>query len=151
MEIIEYHRSENPSLWLSQIRHCGWRAGPFLAGLLESGEFYGYLGQGARLLLLTEGRELVSFCTYAERDEIPDEELTPWVGFVHTSPQYRRQRRMGVLLERARELAREDGYPCIYISTDETGLYEKYGAVFWRIMKTRSGADTRVYRMPVIM
>jgi hypothetical protein len=33
----------------------------------------------------------------------------------------------------------------VYISTDEVGLYEKYGFAFWQTMTTREGKPTRVY------
>ena len=38
----------------------------------------------------------------------------------------------------------------IYISTGETGLYEKYGYQFWKIMKDVAGDDSRVYRTDIV-
>ena len=38
----------------------------------------------------------------------------------------------------------------IYISTGETGLYEKYGYQFWKIMKDVHGEDSRVYRTDIV-
>ena len=32
---------------------------------------------------------MISFCTFAEHDDIPDTELTPWIGFVYTFPAFR--------------------------------------------------------------
>ena len=107
------------------------------------------LGEKSRLLLLTEEDSLIAFCTYAQRDEIPAEELTPWAGFVYTFPQYRGKRRMGKLLEHVYQLARADGFPCVYISTDQTGLYEKYGCAFWKTMRNAQGDDCRIYRMEI--
>ena len=37
----------------------------------------------------------------------------------------------------------------IYISTGETGLYEKYGYSFWKMMKDMNGEDSRVYRKEI--
>jgi len=37
----------------------------------------------------------------------------------------------------------------IYISTGETGLYEKYGYSFWKMMKDVNGEDSRVYRKEI--
>ena len=56
---------------------------------------------------------------------------------------------MGILLDTAYEAAKDSGADYIYISTGETGLYEKYGYSFYRIMKDMHGEDTRVYRREV--
>lgn len=49
------------------------------------------MGEKSRVMLLVDGDDLISFCTYAEKDDIQPTELTPWIGFVYTFPQYRRQ------------------------------------------------------------
>ena len=56
---------------------------------------------------------------------------------------------MGELLDYAEVLARGEGNRYIYISTGETGLYEKYGYSFWKTMKDVNGEDSRVYRKMV--
>ena len=96
--------------------------------------------------MLTEGRQLISFCTYAEQDDIREPALTPWVGFVYTFPEYRGNRYMGILLDYAEELARSEGRNYVYISTGEVGLYEKYGYTFWKLMNDVNGEASRVYR-----
>ncbi len=96
--------------------------------------------------MLADGEQLVSFCTYAEQDDIREPSLTPWVGFVYTFPAFRGHRYMGQLLDYAEALARGEGHRYIYISTGETGLYEKYGYSFWKTMKDVNGEDSRVYR-----
>ena len=133
--------------WLKQMEECDWRAGPYLCSLLREDRFHELYGDTARVLLLTEGDRLAAFCTYAERDDIPDTELTPWLGFVYTYPDYRGRRLMGRLISRAKETARENGYDSLWISTREAGLYEKYGAEYMMEMQDRSGEDSRVYRM----
>ena len=149
MKIVEYFSSECPEHWLSEIGRCDWRAGQFLHQLLRERRFHALLGEKSKLLLLTEGNHLIAFCTYAQRDEIPAEELTPWAGFVYTFPQYRGKRRMGKLLEYVYLQAKADGYPCVYISTDHTGLYEKYGCTFWKTMQDAEGNNCRIYRMNI--
>jgi hypothetical protein len=99
MKIEDYFTSGRPEHWLREIGHSDWTAGQYLHQLLGEHRFHDLLGEKSRLLLLTEGDHLVAFCTYAQRDEIPAEELRPWAGFVYTSPQYRGKRRMGKLLE----------------------------------------------------
>ncbi len=97
-----------------------------------------------------DGDKLISFCTYAEQDDVREPSLTPWVGFVYTFPEYRGKRRVGKLLEYVYKLAKNDGHKHIFISTGETGLYEKYGYHFWKIMKDVYGEDSRVYKTDVV-
>ena len=147
MDMIRYSRADRPEGWLEQIGKSDWRAGQFLHRLLAEDRFHEMAGQEAEVLLLADGDRLAAFCTYAEKDDIPETDLAPWAGFVYTFPEYRGRRLMGKLLAKAREMAREDGYEAIYISTGETGLYEKYGAEFLAMLKDRNGEDSRIYRM----
>ena len=149
IKIVEYFNCMHPEHWLREIRQCDWSAGQYLHQLLREHRFHALLGENSRLLLLTEGDSLIAFCTYAQRDEIPAEELTPWAGFVYTFPQHRGKRRMGKLLEHVYRLAKADGFPCVYISTDHTGLYEQYGCTFWKTMRNAQGNDCRIYRMEI--
>ena len=149
MKIENYFTSGRPEHWLREIGRSDWTAGQYLHQLLGEHRFHALLGEKSRLLLLTEGDRLIAFCTYAQRDEIPAEELSPWAGFVYTFPEYRGKRRMGKLLEHVYQLAKADGFPCVYISTDHTGLYEKYGCTFWKIMQDAQGSDCRVYRLEI--
>ena len=147
MDILDLERTVNPEWWMKQIGDCDWRAGLYLYTQLKDNSFHTHYGKNARVLILADGSRLVSFCTYAEQDEIPNTELTPWMGFVYTNPDYRGRRLMAKLISRVKELARDDGYDTIYISTGETGLYEKYGAEFLIRMTGEDGGDCRVYRM----
>ena len=147
MDIIDYQSTVRPEWWLKQLAGCDWVAGRYLHTLLAENRFHELCGEKSRVLMLTDGTKLVSFCTYAEKDDIPDTDLTPWLGFVWTHPDYRGRRLMGRLIARVKTLARDDGYDTLYISTGETGLYEKYGAEFLTCMTDRHGGDSRIYRM----
>ena len=147
MVIIDYENTVNPGFWLNRLSQCDWTAGQYLHQQLKEGTFHEHYGEKARLLMLTDGTTLVSFCTYAARDDIPDTELSPWMGFVYTAPEYRGRRLMGRLIAEVKALAREDGFDTIWISTGETGLYEKYGAEFDRMLRNEMGSDSRIYRM----
>ena len=149
MEIIEYFASENQTHWLNEIKKTDWGEGQFLYELLRDDRLMKICGESTKILLYINGDKLVSFCTYAEQDDIRETSLTPWVGFVYTFPEYRGNRYIGKLLDYVYVLAKDDGYEHIYISTGETGLYEKYGYSFWRIMKDMHGKDRRVYRISV--
>ncbi|MDE7291128.1 MAG: GNAT family N-acetyltransferase [Treponemataceae bacterium] len=144
MKIIEFYAASDKQHWLEKIRECDWKAGKYLYELLKTEKLKTLVGKDAKVLMLTDGKELISFCTLAEKDEIPTN-LTPWIGFVYTFPNFRGNRRAGELLNYAENLAKESGAKNIYISTDHIGLYEKYGYEFFKMAKTNSGEDSRIY------
>ncbi len=145
MEIIGYYSSENKEHWLSEIKKSQWSAGQFLHKLLSDDTFKDTVGESSDVLMLTEGDELISFCTLAEKDDIQPTELTPWIGFVYTFPQYRGHRYSEKLLSYAEEKAKEKFFDKIHISTNHIGLYEKFGYELYGIMKDIDGEDSRVY------
>ena len=147
MEILSYYDTVHPERWLEQIGESDWSAGRYLHQLLSENRFFELTGKSSRLLLLADGDRLAAFCSYGERDDIPDTDLTPWMGFAYTFPEYRGRRLMGKLICRVKELARADGKEFVYISTDHTGLYEKYGAVFRTVLPDSRGGNSRVYRL----
>ena len=146
MQIIEYFDCDRSEYWLGQIQKSDWGAGKFLYERLSTGRFKEAVGETSKVLMLTEGDELLSFCTYAEKDDIQPTQLTPWVGFVYTFPQYRGHRYLGKLFTEVERLAREEKVREVYISTDHTGLYEKYGCEFYQMMNDMNGEPSRVYR-----
>ena len=145
MEIIEYFSSEKREHWLSKIEKSDWSAGKFLFKLLKEEKLKETVGENAEVILFTNGENLVSFCTFADFDDIQPTELTPWIGFVYTFPEYRGNRNAGKLLAYAEKLAKEKGFEKIHISTNHVGLYEKYGYNFFKMMKAVDGEDSRVY------
>ena len=145
MKIIGYYSSENKEHWLSEIKKSQWSAGQFLYKLLKEDIFKNTVGESSEVLMLTDGDELISFCTFAEKDDIQPVDLTPWVGFVYTFPNYRGHRYSERLISYAEEKAREQGADSVYISTNHIGLYEKFGYEFFSLMKDIDGEDSRVY------
>ena len=145
MEIIEYFSSEKREHWLSKIEKSDWSAGKFLFKLLKEEKLKETVGENAEVILFTNGENLVSFCTFADFDDIQPTGLTPWIGFVYTFPEYRGNRNAGKLLAYAEKLAKEKGFEKIHISTNHVGLYEKYGYNFFKMMKAVDGEDSRVY------
>ena len=99
MRIINYFESDEKDHWLSEIRKADWGAAVFLYELLSKETFFHATGENSKVLLLTEGNKLISFCTYAERDDIQPTELSPWVGFVYTFPEFRGHHYAGLLMD----------------------------------------------------
>ena len=145
MEIIEFFSTDNKEYWLSKMKECDWGAGQYLEKLLREEKLKQLVGESTMVLMLVDGDNLVSFCTFAEKDDIQPTDLTPWIGWVYTFPAYRGKRYAGKMLSYAEALAKEAGIKNIYISTNHIGLYEKYGYEFFQVMKDIEGEDSRVY------
>ena len=146
MEIREYFLlgEDEQRLVRDAIRTADWRAAAFLHDLLQKSELREHCGANTRLLLGMEGEALAAFCTLADRDEV-DSPLRPWIGFVYTFPAFRGRRRSGEMIDHACALAKKDGFDRVYVSTNEVGLYEKYGFTFLRHDRDRWGGQTRLY------
>ena len=113
--------------------------------MLREGNFFEAVGEGSKVLLLTDGDELISFCTYAKKDDIQPTELTPWMGFVYTFPKHRGHRFVGLLFEEIERLAGQEQMSEVYISTNHVGLYEKYGCEYRTQLKDMEGNPSRIY------
>lgn len=104
------------------------------------------VGETALVPMLVEGDRLIAFCTFAPLDDIQPTNLSPWIGFVYTFPDYRGHHYAGMLLDYAESIASVMEREYIYISTNHVGLYEKYGYEFYKMEKDIEGEDSRVYR-----
>lgn len=144
MQIIDYFMDARQAHWQSELARCEWRAAQFLLQLLREGAFHRTLGTGT-LYLLAEGDRLVSFLTLAHRDCVDADSLWPWIGFVHTAPEFRGHRYVGRLIEHAMRKAGMHGAQQVYICTDHVGLYEKYGFEYLTNRVSIYGEDSRVY------
>ena len=145
MQVIEYFSCDRPEYWLSQIGKSDWEAGKFLHKLLSEKILSDIVGN-TKVLMLTNEDELISFCTYSEKDDIQPTELTPWIGFIYTFPQYRGHRYVGKLFQEIEKIAKAENVHDIFISTNHTGLYEKYGCEFYRMMNDVNDEPSRVYK-----
>lgn len=125
MEIIDYFETDEKEYWLSQLQKSDWGAGKYLHELIVKKKLKELCGKSTKVLMLTENKKLISFCTYAEQDDIREPSLSPWAGFVYTFPEFRGKRYMGKLLDYIHTLAKKEGRTHIYISTGENGVNQK--------------------------
>lgn len=145
MEVISFYESDRQYHWLEEIKRSDWKPGAFLYELLSQETFFDTVGDSSKVLLLIDGDELISYCTYAQKDDIQPTELTPWMGFVYTFPEHRGHRYVGLLFKEIERLAQEEQVSQVYISTNHSGLYEKYGCEFLTEMNDLDGNPSRVY------
>jgi len=144
MKIVEFFSCDNKEHWIFEMEKCDWGAGKWLSQLLKNNELQKFVGEGALVPMLTDGDKLVSFCTFAPLDEIQPTNLSPWIGFVYTFPEYRGMRCAGKVLDWSECVATIMEEDAVYISTDHVGLYESYGYDFLEIVK-HDDEDCRVY------
>ena len=67
MTVLNFFDQENKEHWLGKIKESDWGAAQYLHYLLSEGRVFGLVGERSRVLMLTEGEELISFCTLAEK------------------------------------------------------------------------------------
>ena len=146
MKIIEYFTTDKKEHWLKEIGKSDWGAGQYLYQLLNENRLKEMVGETAIVPMLVDGDKLIAFCTLAPLDDIQPTNLSPWIGFLYTFPEYRGHHYAGLLLDYAESIATVMGKEYIHISTGHIGLYEKYGYEFYQIEKDIEGEDSRVYR-----
>lgn len=149
VQIIDYFESNANDYWIAAIEESDWVAGKYLAKLLREDNLKALCGPSTKVLLLTEDKKLYSFCTLAEQDEVKAPDMSPWIGFVYTFPEYRGNHYAGMLIDKACEIAKQNGATEIFtsppIQTNE--LYEKKGfTCLDYTMPTIYGYDTTVFR-----
>jgi len=150
MRIVEYFESDASTrqMLLLELRRCDWSAGRFLVRLLEEETFDKTLGGEGKLFFLLDGNSILSFLTLTTQDCIVAQDMTPWIGFVFTFPEYRGRQHIGILLDHARKCAAQNGSPFVFLATDHVGLYEKYGFSYWGNRKDIHGEMSRIYYAP---
>ena len=147
MEI--YVLGQGDPLWEKVIpfaEDCPWSAGPYLANMMKNGEF----GDWERVISAFDGDRPAGFCTFTEYDSLPEETgFTPFIGFMYVDEQYRGHRLSEKMAEAAVGYARSLGYTEVYLTSDEKGLYEKYGFVPVGIYMTHRGVAEQLFRREI--
>ncbi len=70
MEIKEFYSLEDKEYWLNQIKKSDWGAGQYLYDLISKNELKELCGETTKVFLLTDSRQLVSFCSLSERHRV---------------------------------------------------------------------------------
>ena len=104
-------------------RNCSWVAGEHLAMLIEERQ----LTDWEAVFVLTDEKGIWGFCTLLKTDYYPENRYWPWISSIFVDEQYRGRRISGLMIEKAMEYAKEQGFDKVYIPSDMTGFYEKYG------------------------
>lgn len=106
--------------------NCSWKAGPFLARLMIENQFL----EWERVIAACVDGKLAGYCTFMEKDELPDEyDFKPFIGFVFVDERYRGHRLSESMIQFALKYAWKLQYDKVYLMSGEIGLYEKYGFI----------------------
>ena len=120
--MTQKHKYWNETICLAE--RCSWKAGLYLAEKMKNNDFAAW----ERVFVACVGGRVAGFCTFAEKDELPEEyKFTPFIGFVFVDEPYRGNRISELMIQNVILYARGPGYEKIYIMSGEVGLYEKYG------------------------
>ncbi len=125
---ISVHRvtPEQPALWdalAAYARNCSWIAGPHLAEMLRENRFTNW----EAVFAASRGGEIIGYCTFLKTDYYPENRYWPWISSIFVGEAHRGQGVCGMLIGAAAEYARSCGFRTVYIPSDMTGFYERYG------------------------
>ncbi len=124
-----YWMTQGHQYWketISLAESCSWKAGALLAEKMKSNDF----SKWERVCAACVDGKAAGFCTFTERDELPEKyPFTPFIGFVFVEEAYRGRRLSERMIQSAASYAHELGFCKIYIMSGEIGLYEKYGFI----------------------
>lgn len=130
----------------SLAENCSWKAGPFLSEKMNSGPFLPW----ERVCAARVDGKIVGFCTFLEKDELPDTfSFSPFIGFVFVEEAYRGNRLSEWMIQRVITYARELGFKNIYIMSGEVGFYEKYGFTKLGDYPTIYGSVDQLFMMEI--
>ncbi len=121
---------------------CSWKAGAYLAGQMRQNGFH----DSERVFVAHENGHIVGFCTFTEKDALPEEYgLSPFIGFVLVDEKYRGSRISEKLIKSVIKYAKGLGIERVYLTSGEEGLYEKYGFEKVGDCKTIFGHNEQIF------
>ncbi|ADY55285.1 GCN5-related N-acetyltransferase [Syntrophobotulus glycolicus DSM 8271] len=100
-----------------------------------------------RWFLLLKDKKIIGSCGLIENDFMVRKDLYPWLCALYIEETERGQGLGAKLLAHGRQEARKFGFDRVYLCTEHTGYYEKYGWSFFSLEESEWGGRTRVYEI----
>lgn len=98
-------------------------------------------------LLYTDDGKIAGGAGLITNDFISRMDLYPWLCALYVEPPYRGNGHAGLLLKRAAQDARAAGFGALYLCTDHTQFYERYGLHYIGDGYHPWGHRSRIYEM----
>ncbi len=95
--------------------------------------------------VVLDGEKIVSGMGVIDNDFHNRKDLAPNVCAVYTEEMYRGQGICGCLLNRVCEDMKRQGIDTLYLLTDHTSFYERYGWAFFCMAENDGGGTSRIY------
>lgn len=142
IEIFDYYEQDEEFKiqLLEQINEPTWKGAKYLYNNVKNNLVKGKLF----IMYDKDNNHIISFCALLDFDEI-ESHLKPWLGSLFTFLPYRGKRFSEELIKYILRVAKSEGNEYVYLSTNEIGLYEKYGFTFYGMMTTVEGEITQVF------
>lgn len=106
-------------------RNCSWAAGKSLAKEMHKRRFLDW----ERVFVALDDENIAGYCTFVEKDCLPDVLYTPYIGYLFVGETYRGNRLSEKIIISVLEYAKNIGIPDVYLVSDHVNLYEKYGFI----------------------
>ena len=95
--------------------------------------------------LLVENSKIIGCAGLITNDFISRMDLYPWVCALYIDEDFRGNEYGSLLIEQAKQDAKESGFSNLYLCTDHIGYYEKYGFKYIGIGYHPWGDSSRIY------
>lgn len=124
---IEIRKIEKDSIYWNALmdyaENCPWTAGKHLAYLMRENKFQDWESVFAAI----EDNKIIGYCTFMKTDYYPENRYSPWISTLFVDESKRGNRVSGKIIETVIEYAKSKQFSKVYIPSDMTGFYEKYG------------------------
>ena len=142
-EIIKLEKdSPMAEVFLHFVENCSWtEVREHTAAMIRSWEFTGWERMFAALL----NGKIIGMTSLLKTDYYPLPEIFPWISSVFVEKEYRGRRISEKLIGFAEQYAKEQGFDKVYIPSEHTGLYEKYGYRYLKDIVNYGGGTDRLY------
>lgn len=134
-------RSERWDELIHYARSCPWVAGKHLADMMEQNAFT----EWESVFAAVEENKVIGFCTFLKTDYYPENRYSPWISSIFVDESYRGSRISERMIETVIAYAKKQGFSKVYIPSELTGIYEKYGFVKIDELRNYGGDIDSVY------
>lgn len=124
---IEIRKIEIDSIYWNALidyaENCPWTAGKHLAYIMRENKFQDWESVFAAI----EDNKIIGYCTFMKTDYYPENRYSPWISTLFVDESKRGNRVSLKIIETVIEYAKSKQFSKVYIPSDMTGFYEKYG------------------------